>query len=199
MTIVVLLALAGIWAAVLLPPYLQKRRATHPSSSVVDFHQQLAVLQRTGRALHGAPLRTGYAPRPSVSRTAYGPTMRATAPQPRPDVMSRRRDAFMTMLVAAGMTLLLALIFGGGLWVLHLIVDAALLGYVALLIQAQAQPVAYTRAQAQAPAPEYYDPYAGYEYDESMFEEPQYAEVFHLPPVRRDIAPAHQAMLRRAN
>lgn len=197
MTIVVLLALAGIWTAVLLPPYLQKRRATHPSSSVVDFHQQLAVLQRTGRALHGAPLHTGYAPRPSVSRANYGPTMRPRPPAPRPDVMSRRRDAFMTMLVAAGLSLLLALIFGGGLWVLHLAIDAVLLGYVALLVQAQAQPVAHVRAQAAA-EPEWYDPYAGYEYDEELFEEPQYAEVFHLPPVRRDYNP-QPAMLRRAN
>lgn len=196
-TIVVLLALAAIWAAVLLPPYLQKRRATHPSSSVVDFHQQLAVLQRTGRALHGGRLHTGYAPRPTVSRSSYGPTMRQPAPQS--DVMSRRRDVFMTMLVAAGLSLLLALIFGGNLWLLHLVVDAVMLGYVALLIQAQAQPVAITRHQAQAPAPEYYDPYAGYEYDESLFEEPQYAEVFHLPPVRRGPAPAHAAMLSRAN
>lgn len=193
MTVVVLLALAGIWAAVLLPPYLQKRRATHPSSSVVDFHHQLAVLQRTGRALHGGPLHTGYAARPTVSRSAYGPTMRQ--PAARSDVMSRRRDVMMSMLVAAGLSLLLALIFGGNLWLLHLVIDAGLLGYVALLIQAQGQPVAYT----QAPAPEYYDPYAGYEYDESLFQEPNYAEVFHLPPVRRGPAPAQPAMLRRAN
>lgn len=204
-TVVVLLALAGIWAAVLLPPYLQKRRATHPSSSVVDFHQQLAVLQRTGRALHGAPLHTGYARQSSVSRSSFGPTMRPPQRAPQNiEVMSRRRDVFMTMVVAAGLSLLLALIFGGSLWILHLIVDTVLLGYVAMLVQAQAQPQPVAYARPAAPEADWndphdpYDPYAGYEYDEELFEEPQYAEVFHLPPVRRDLVP-QPAMLRRAN
>ena len=131
----VLLALAAIWAAVLVPPYLQKRRATHPSSSVVDFHQQLAVLQRTGRALGDAPLQEGYA----VRSQRPAPHAFAGAPAPRPamthsDVLRRRRDVLTTLAGAAALTFLLALVLGGSVWLLQLIVDAALLGYVALLL-----------------------------------------------------------------
>lgn len=131
----VLLVLAAIWAAVLVPPYLQKRRATHPSSSVVDFHQQLAVLQRTGRALGGAPLQEGYAiqaSRPTVPAmgrpSMTGPTMTRT------DVLRRRRDVLVTLTSAAALTFLLAVALGGNVWLLQLLVDAALLGYVALLL-----------------------------------------------------------------
>ena len=135
----VLLVLAAIWAAVLVPPYLQKRRATHPSSSVVDFHQQLAVLQRTGRALHGAPLRDGYAPQFDLHQPRphrVQPHLAAARPVGgRSDVLRRRRDVFTTLTAAAGLTFLLALALGGSVWILHLLVDAALLAYVALLLQ----------------------------------------------------------------
>ena len=130
----VLVVLAAIWAAVLVPPFLQKRRATHPSSSVVDFHQQLAVLQRTGRALHGAPLQEGYAP------TAVRAPRPRHAIAPRPalahhDVIRRRRDVVTTLASAAALTFVLAVALGGSVWLLQLIVDAALLGYVAMLLQ----------------------------------------------------------------
>ena len=137
----VLVVLAAIWAAVLVPPYLQRRRATHPSSSVLDFHQQLAVLQRTGRALHGADLHEGYAPRAQMAPT-YEPTFSYAPPglgMNRRDVMRRRRDVVATLLGAAGLTFVLALVLGGSVWLLHLLVDAALLGYVALLMQLQQQ------------------------------------------------------------
>ena len=96
----VLVVLAAIWAGVLVPPYLQKRRrATHPSSSVVDFHQQLAVLQRTGRALDGAELHEGYAPgrpvRPRCRRTRH--VRRSRPALPRHDVLRRRRDVLATL------------------------------------------------------------------------------------------------------
>lgn len=140
MTIVVLLVLAAIWAAVLLPPYLQKRRATHPSSSVVDFNHKLAVLQRTGRPLADSVVRTSvaagtYAPRPPAPRMA------------RNDVLRRRRDVFTTLSASAVLTFFLALLMGGNVWLLHLLVDAALLGYVALLMQIQQQ-----RRPARTPA-----------------------------------------------
>lgn len=167
----VLVVLAAIWAGVLLPPYLQKRRATHPSSSVVDFHQQLAVLQRTGRALDGADLHDAYAdPRaaqPHAVQAAYANQGYAPQRMHRSEVMRRRRDVFVTLVGAALLTFVLALALGGSVWLLHLLVDAALLGYVALLMQIQqqrqyaaarpmarpapqAQPVRYARPQQSA-------------------------------------------------
>ncbi len=145
----VLVVLAAIWAGVLLPPYLEKRRATHPSSSVVDFHQQLAVLQRTGRALDGADLHDAYAdPRAAQphavqaahrGQVAYGSYGYAPQRMGRNEVMRRRRDVFLTLVAAAVMTFVLALALGGSVWLFHLLVDAALLGYVALLLQIQQQ------------------------------------------------------------
>lgn len=143
MTILVLVVLAAIWAGVLLPPYLQKRRATHPSSSVVDFHQQLAVLQRTGRALDGAELHDAYADplaaQPHAVQAAYANHGYAPQRMNRSEVMRRRRDVFVTLVGAALLTFVLALALGGGVWLFHLLVDAALLGYVALLMQIQQQ------------------------------------------------------------
>lgn len=118
----VLVVLAAIWAAVLLPPYLQKRRAFHPHASIGDFRNQLAVLQRTGDPYAPAPLRT--------------PVGRAMS---RTDAQRRRRDVLMTLSAAAVLTLLLAFVAGGAVWLLHLSVDAALLGYVAMLMQVQQQ------------------------------------------------------------
>lgn len=140
----VLVVLAAIWAAVLLPPYLQKRRATHPSSSVVDFNRQLAVLQRTGRALDGADLQQGYARR-AQAYPAYGAAPRQASPtfgsgaygMSRQDVLRRRRDVFATLVCAALLTFVLALALGGSVWLVHLLVDAALLGYTAMLMQIQ--------------------------------------------------------------
>lgn len=155
----VLVVLAAIWAGVLLPPYLQKRRATHPSSSVVDFHQQLAVLQRTGRALDGVELHAAGERRPA--RPAGQPAAHHGYAPPRMgrnDVLRRRRDVFVTLVGAALLTFVLALALGGSVWLFHLLVDAALLGYVALLLQIQQQryapaqrPVARRPVQYAAP------------------------------------------------
>lgn len=155
----VLVVLAAIWAGVLLPPYLEKRRATHPSSSVVDFHQQLAVLQRTGRALDGAELHDAYADplaaQPHAVQAAYAHHGYASPRMNRTEVMRRRRDVFVTLVGAALLTFVLALALGGGVWLLHLLVDAALLGYVAVLMQIQqqrqygaARPMAHPAPQA---------------------------------------------------
>ena len=145
----VLLVLAAIWAAVLVPPYLQKRRATHPSSSVVDFHQQLAVLQRTGRALDSAPLQEGYATRaPRLEFGSAGPAMTRT------DALRRRRDVFTTLASAAVLTFVLALALGDNVWMLHLLVDAALLGYVAVLLQIKQNRIPARTNVAYMPAPQ---------------------------------------------
>lgn len=137
----VLVVLAAIWAAVLLPPYLQKRRAIHPSSSVVDFRHQLAVLQRTGDA---------------TADRGLGRPMSARVHMTRSEAMRRRRDVVATLATAAVLTFLLAVALGGSVWLLHLTVDAALLGYVAMLMQIQQQraqvrsTVRYLPAQHQS-------------------------------------------------
>ena len=46
MTHLVLVILAAIWAAVLLPPFLQSRSENRPADSISTFRNQLHVLER---------------------------------------------------------------------------------------------------------------------------------------------------------
>ena len=51
----------------------------------------------------------------------------------------RRRDVFVTLLGAVGVTFLLAVALGGSIWMLHLVVDVAFVAYVAMLVSLQQQ------------------------------------------------------------
>jgi hypothetical protein len=67
--VIVLLLLGVIWAAVLIPPWVQSRRETRPIASMRSFHRQLWLLERTspGYASAGARGRVG-----SSAVTVYG-------------------------------------------------------------------------------------------------------------------------------
>lgn len=142
----VLLILAVIWAAVLIPPALRSRAEGRPADSITAFHRQLAVLRRAGP-------RTGFfadgpsSPRPGSLRSVTSP-MPAFAPRPmaaarayaavprRGSARRRRRDILLSLLVAAGSTLVLGVIPGlRMLWIVHVAADVLLFGYVALLVR----------------------------------------------------------------
>ena len=140
----VLVILALIWAAVLVPPYLQNRRETRPGDSIATFRTQLLVLERTtpgGRAGSLAHLDVGrydapgYVP-PAARRRPANPSHAAMR---RADARRRRRDVFLTLLGAVGVTLVLALGLGGSVWMLHLLVDVVFAGYVLMLVSLQQQ------------------------------------------------------------
>lgn len=128
-----LFILVLLWAVALVPPWLRKRSEGRPSDSILSFRQQLSVLERTapggGRSV--TPI-TAYRQMPGTSFTPESP-----AAANRRLVRKRRRDVFFVLLAAAGSTLLLAVAFGGAALALHLLVDAALAGYVYLLVQRQ--------------------------------------------------------------
>jgi hypothetical protein len=63
--VIVLLLLGVIWAAVLIPPWVQSRRETRPIESMRSFHRQLWLLERTSPA-H----RRGSVPRRRVASSA---------------------------------------------------------------------------------------------------------------------------------
>ena len=65
LTIVVLLILAVVWAAVLLPGVVRRRMERGSGDSIGDFHRQLRVLQRTGPALVDPAIQLKAAPSPS--------------------------------------------------------------------------------------------------------------------------------------
>ncbi len=147
-TLLVLVILGLIWAAVLVPPYLQNRREHRPGDSIASFRHQLSVLERatpegrarslrfdTGREWAPAPQASSYAPAPAYRRAA--PPRPAPAARPATSTRKRRRDVFMTLLGAVGVTFLLAIAMGGMVWALHVATDLAFVGYVGLLIKIQ--------------------------------------------------------------
>lgn len=152
-TVLVLVILAMIWAAVLVPPYLQNRRESRPGDSIASFRAQLNVLERTtpgGRSRALARLEAGqqqadrrlvagYAARQvapaTMRRSALGRPGSAAAR--RAEARRRRRDVFLTLLGAVGVTFVLALAMGGMVWMLHLAIDAAFVAYVGMLIKIQ--------------------------------------------------------------
>lgn len=145
-TVLVLVILAAIWAAVLLPPYLQNRRETRPGDSIATFRTQLSVLERTtpgGRARSAGPDRREVPRYSSTPGYSAPPVRRAPAPvaMSKSEVRRRRRDVFLTLLGAVGVTFVLAIAMGGSVWMLHLAVDVAFAGYVGLLVKLQQDTV----------------------------------------------------------
>jgi hypothetical protein len=92
---VVILAVAAVWAAVIIPPLLRSRVENRPNSSVTDFRRQLSTLQRTVPTRTMVPMRgmarpLTQAPQQRPSQGAMhgsmhghaGQVRRAVAPQP---------------------------------------------------------------------------------------------------------------------
>jgi hypothetical protein len=178
-TVLVLVILGLIWGFVLIPPYLQNRRESRPSDSIASFRQQLSVLERTTPGSGSGNLSRldvgrydipRYDPRSNVSQLAarprpgQGPSRRpSAAAMRRAEVRRRRRDVFVTLLGAVGVSFLLAVVLGGSVWMLHVVIDVAFLAYVAMLVSIQQQsaeremkvrhlpPTAPHRPRQQAP------------------------------------------------
>ena len=151
----VLLILAVIWAAVLIPPALRSRAEGRPADSITAFHRQLAVLRRA--APRGSSRHSDFVPEGGMSSnhlsplaavtslsvsagrrpgepTGYASTTRSA--MVRRNARRRRKDILLALLVAAGVSLALgaipALRF---LWMVHVAADVLLFGYVALLVR----------------------------------------------------------------
>jgi hypothetical protein len=145
----VLLILVAVWVAVLLPPYLQNRRESRPSDSISTFRQQLAVLERATPGHLGENV-TRMAPYRATAPLRASARVQTVALR-KADAVRRRRDVFLTLLAAAGVTFLAALVLGGPVWMLHLLVDAFLFGYTAMLIQIQQRGTERERKVAYLP------------------------------------------------
>jgi len=140
---VLLLILAVVWAVVLVPPWLRSRADARPADSISAFRHRLTVLERTG------PVGTRRVPmmaqRPDVA--GYVPVARRPAPRSQMAAMSsrartqrRRRDIFVGMVAAMATSLVLGFIPSLRiLWVVHLLVDAMFVTYVALLVHMRNQ------------------------------------------------------------
>jgi membrane protein implicated in regulation of membrane protease activity len=127
----VLFILAVIWAAVLLPPYLQNRSESRPADSISSFQRQLSVLERRAVVVNPSLQRSVGSGRSFGSELS--PAMRLS----RNEARKRRRDVLFTLAGAAGVTFLMALMLGGSVWGLQLVCDLLLAAYVAMLVQTQ--------------------------------------------------------------
>jgi hypothetical protein len=133
-TLLTLVILGGLWVAVLLPGYL-RNRTTRQSDSVMSFRRLLTTLERTGpepiRGFRGAlpPRVRGVSPLPMHGVTS--PMM----PSGRAEARRRRRDVLFTLVGAAGITLVLAVLLGGAAIWFHLLADLLVVLYVGLLVQ----------------------------------------------------------------
>ncbi len=143
----VLFILALIWAAVLLPPWLQNRSESRPADSITSFRNQLSVLERragnlgpasatprpVGAAAHRAPAHR------ASGHSAMSPGMAGgrTATMRRAEMRRRRRDVLFTLMAAAGLTLVLGVMLGGPVLLLNLVIDVLLVSYLAMLVRVQ--------------------------------------------------------------
>lgn len=141
MAILIILVLAILWAAVLLPPILRSRsEAGAPSGGVGDFLDKLRSGLGHGRQHEGnlpllQPL-MGPVGGPAPS-TPMGPVSVSGGMSP---TQRRRRDVLVALLAAVGLTLVMALLSASMLvWVLNLLADALLGGYVYLLLEFKAR------------------------------------------------------------
>ena len=118
---VLLIVLAGLWAAVLIPATLRSREHAHDGRTMDGFHTAMRTLSR--RTTTTTDSRRILLPPPSL--TAVAPS----APS-----VSRRRTVLLRVVWAVAGTLLAAVAFGGPLlWVAHVIADLGLVGVVGWL------------------------------------------------------------------
>ena len=147
----VLFILAVIWAAVLLPPYLQNRSESRPADSISSFQRQLSVLERRAVVVN-----------PSLQRSTSARSFNSEASAirlSRSEAKKRRRDVLFTLMGAAGITFPMAVLLGGPVWGLNLVCDLLLAAYVAMLVQTQQRAmerdnkVRYLPSRSQRPEP----------------------------------------------
>jgi hypothetical protein len=133
LTIVVLLILAVIWAAVLIPPLLGARAEGRPADSIGDFRRQLSVLRRAAPIGTPAPQQlAAYGTVPFVP----GPHTQSRQDAARRRTVKRRRDVFYALVSSMAGTLVLGMVPGMRvMWGLHLVLDALFVAYVALLVR----------------------------------------------------------------
>lgn len=142
MAIPVLLILAVLWAAVLVPPVLRSRSESRRRGTVGDYSFNFSPDSRrrsrrsagtsAGRSLHAVPQ---LGRRANGGRAGGGSSPIASgASAPMSRAQKRRRNVLFTLGCTAIATLLLALVVGSPfIWIANAMADLALVVYVILL------------------------------------------------------------------
>jgi hypothetical protein len=135
-TQLILVVLAVVWVAVLVPPFLRGRREGRPGDSINSFRQQLNVLERaapSGRASFPSSVIHRPSPVRVPPRGYVAPATIASRRRAR----QRRRQVLQVLIGLALLTATLAVAAGGVFLVIHLAIDVVLVAYLALLVQMQ--------------------------------------------------------------
>lgn len=146
MTSVLLMILAAAWAAFLIPPLIRRARngqfRGRRRSSQLGFglpirsvHPRLA--ERGAMSAPVVAIRPNVALPPRVYASQMGSNSTRGIPRTSIDARRRRRCILMTLIFSALATFVFAVYFGGFALVVHLLIDALLLGYAMMLVQHQ--------------------------------------------------------------
>ena len=146
MTSVLLMILAAAWAAFLIPPLIRRARngqfRGRRRSSQMGFgvpirsmHPRLA--ERGAMSAPVVALRPNIALPPRVYASQMGSSSTRGIPRTSIDARRRRRRILVTLIFSALATFVFAVYFGGFALVVHLLIDALLLGYAMMLVQHQ--------------------------------------------------------------
>lgn len=141
-----LVLLVLVWAVLLLPGAVRSRR-TSPHVTVGGFERAMDVLRTEARGAGGRELLVprdasrivDHAPvgpnstRSHTMPTHTQPTNTRSTRTPEDPIVARRRTNFIRALIATAVTLVLAVVVGGWLWVPFTLVAVGTAGYVAIL------------------------------------------------------------------
>lgn len=140
MAILVILVLGILWAAVLLPPILRSRSESGAPGGIGDFVGKLRSGLGGGDSAGLPPLQPIMGPIGGPAPSAPVGPVRPSAPGQMSSTQRRRRDVLVGLIAGAGVTFLLAMVAGNAMfWLLQLVADGLLGGYVYLLLQFKAQ------------------------------------------------------------
>ena len=150
LAILVILVLGILWAAVLVPPILRSRSAAGAApSGIGDFVARLrSGLGATGGTRHGdlpslQPIMAPLGPTNGSMHQGSIPVGPVQVPGGMTPTQRRRRDVLIGLAGAVGVTFLMALMAGSPVvWLLQLVADGLLGGYIYLLLQFKARNVA---------------------------------------------------------
>lgn len=154
------LVLGVLWAAFFLWPMVQRRMSGTNRNSIGDFSRRVSALggiggRGVGRSRTLTPIQT---PRPVAFKAAGARVARAGSGSSAGLPVSaaarkRRRDALALFAIGAFGSFVLALVVGGTvLWVVQIVLDLVLIGYVVALVMI-ARKARARRAQVHVLAP----------------------------------------------
>jgi hypothetical protein len=156
LTITVLLILAVLWAAVLVPPVLRARSENRRGDRIGPLRLGAHVRSPSLAAFVPPPLLGGRSgPDRSAGRSRASLPHRADGPPRAPaeitPTQKRRRDVMLVLVGGVVLSLVLAAFTGTAfLWALHLLADVLLGAYVLLLVRIRQRTAPYPVA---APIP----------------------------------------------